>query len=220
MILSIPFSGLFTDWQQFSEWRCILMMNGIWGGMIVLALLFGAFTGMVEQLNDSMIQGALEAVSLMLKMAGGFAVWCGLMEILKRMGAVEGLTKRMKRGLCFLFPGVKENETLRFITMNLSANMLGLGNAATPMGLKAMEHLSKENGGSETASRAMCMFLVLNASSVQLFPGTVMTLRMVMGSQNPGAVILPTLGATAVSAVTGVLMCLLLQNKTRENLHG
>ena len=100
--------------------------------------------------------------------------------------------------------------------MNLSANMLGLGNAATPMGIKAMELLSDENGKSETASRAICMFLVLNASSVQLFPSTVITLRMVMGSQNPGAVVIPTLIATAASAITGVAICLMLQKREEK----
>ena len=146
------------------------MMNVIWGGMIVVAMLFGASNGIVEQLNDSMIQGAVDAVLLMLKMAGGFAVWCGLMEIVKRMGAAEGLTRLLRPVLLLLFPDIKRQETIRSITMNLSANMLGLGNAATPMGIKAMELLSDENGKSETASRAICMFLVLNASSVQLFP--------------------------------------------------
>ena len=106
-------------------------MNVLWGGMLVLALLFGLFGGIVEQMNDSMIQGALEAVSLMLRMAGGFAVWCGLMEVLKRIGAVETITKLLRPALKFLFPDVRGEETLRSITMNLSANMLGLGNAAT-----------------------------------------------------------------------------------------
>ena len=196
------------------------MMNVIWGGMIVLALLFGLFGGIVEQLNDSMIQGAVEAVSIILKMAGGFAVWCGLMEVLKRIGAVEGLTKLLRPVLNFLFPDIKRQDTLRSITMNLSANMLGLGNAATPMGVKAMGLLSQENGNMETSSRAMCMFLVLNASSVQLFPGTVMTLRMVMGSSNPGAVILPTLIATAASAASGILCCLLLAGRGKDSMNG
>ncbi len=196
------------------------MMNAIWGGMIVLALLFGLFGGMVEQLNDSMIQGAVEAVSIILKMAGGFAVWCGLMEVLKRIGAVEGLTKLLRPVLNFLFPDIKRQDTLRSITMNLSANMLGLGNAATPMGVKAMGLLSQENGNIETASRAMCMFLVLNASSVQLFPGTVMTLRMVMGSANPGAIIFPTLVATAASTAAGIICCFLLQGRGRDHADG
>ncbi len=196
------------------------MMNVIWGGMIVLALLFGLFGGIVEQLNDSMIRGAVEAVSIILKMAGGFAVWCGLMEVLKRIGAVEGLTKLLRPVLNFLFPDIKRQDTLRSITMNLSANMLGLGNAATPMGVKAMGLLSQENGNMETASRAMCMFLVLNASSVQLFPGTVMTLRMVMGSSNPGAVILPTLIATAASAASGIICCLLLAGRGKDSMNG
>ena len=192
------------------------MMNVIWGGMIVVAMLFGASNGIVEQLNDSMIQGAVDAVLLMLKMAGGFAVWCGLMEIVKRMGAAEGLTKLLRPALLLLFPDIKRQETIKSITMNLSANMLGLGNAATPMGIKAMELLSDENGKSETASRAICMFLVLNASSVQLFPSTVITLRMVMGSQNPGAVVIPTLIATAASAITGVAICLMLQKREEK----
>lgn len=196
------------------------MMNYIWGGMVLLSLLFGLFGGSVEQMNDSMIQGAVDAVSLLLRLAGGFAVWCGLMEILKRAGAVEGLTKMLRPILSFLFPDVKGEETRKSITMNLAANMLGLGNAATPMGIKAMNQLSLENGGSETASRAICMFLVLNAASVQLFPGTVLTLRMVMGSTNPGAIILPTLLATAASTVVGVFICMMMQRPGRKKHHG
>ena len=189
------------------------MMNGIWGAMVLLSLLFGMFGGFVEQLNDSMIQGAMEAVSLVLKMAGGFALWCGLMEILQRCGAVEALTKWIHPVLKRLFPDVRGEEAFQSITMNLTANMLGLGNAATPMGVRAMSLMAQESGDKTVASRAMCMFLVLNASSVQFFPSTVITLRAAMGSANPGAVILPTLVATLASTVVGITACLIFENR-------
>ena len=185
-------------------------MNNIWAGMMLFSLLFGMFSGQARQIGDSLLAGGAQAVSLVIGMAGGLALWCGLMEILKQAGAMDALGRWMRPLLSKLFPEVKKEETLSAITLNLAANMLGLGNAATPMGLKAMDLMAREQPGREAASRAMCMFLVINSSSVQLFPSTVITLRAAAGSSAPAGMLLPTLISTLVSTATGVMLCLIL----------
>ncbi|MBQ8536371.1 MAG: spore maturation protein [Clostridia bacterium] len=185
------------------------MMNWVWGIMMLMPLAYGACTGRTTEIIQTMLLGTTDAVELTLKMAGGFALWCGLMEILRQGGAMDWLGKQMEPVMRRLFPGVKNQAAFSAIAMNLAANMLGLGNAATPMGLKAMSLLAKENARRNKASRAMWMLLVLNSCCVQLVPSTVLTLRTAAGSQMPGAVMAPTLVSTLVSAAVGVALCLI-----------
>ena len=135
------------------------------------------------------------------------------MAILDRSGAVEALTRLVRPLLTRLFPNVGD-DARHAIAMNLTTNMLGLGNAATPMGLEAMRRMG-ETSHSEAATDAMCMFLVINASSVQLFPTTVVALRAAAGSANPASIVLPTLVASALSTLTGIFVCLLLKRLQR-----
>lgn len=187
------------------------MVNAIWGLMVVLALLYGIIGPSPEALGNALTAGAQDAVMLLIKMVGGFMLWNGLFEIVSESGLAAQIGKALKGAFKKLFPGLKNDETLTMMTMNMTMNMLGLGNAATPMGLRAMEALSREQGGGDTAGDAMVLFLVLNASSLQLLPATVMTLRQAAGSGDPGAVILPTLFATGVSTLAGVLACLVFR---------
>ena len=179
------------------------MLNWIWGGMLVLGMLYGLMTGRGSVPNESM----QEAVALIIKMAGGFMLWNGLFEIVEQSGAVKGIARVMRPVLKKLFKGIRKEESIVAITLNLTMNMLGLGNAATPMGLRAMEKLKSESAYGDAASPAMCMFLVINASSIQLLPTTVITLRQAAGSIAPESIIFPTLCATAVSTIVGVFMC-------------
>ena len=149
-----------------------------------------------------MLSGAQEAIETAFSLMGIFGVFCGLMNVLSASGFVSWLNRRLKSPLKMLLGDVKE-EALSFVTGNLSANMLGLGNAATPPGLKAAMLLAD----GERATNALCMFLVINASGVQLFPSTVVALRAAMGAAEPGAVVLPALLSTAVSTVCGILLC-------------
>lgn len=192
------------------------MMNWVWGLMMVCPLAFGMISGNGAATVEALLAGGAEAVALVLRMAGGFALWCGLIEILHQGGGMETLGRWMGPLLRRLFPGVKSREALSAMTMNLAANMLGLGNAATPMGLKAMRLLARENKGRETASRAMCMFLVINSGCVQLLPSTVLTLRAAAGSQQPGAVLLPTLVSTLVSAMVGITLCRIMGRRQTD----
>lgn len=182
------------------------MMNGIWailviGGSVSVLWMGGA---------GDMTQAAMDAVSLCIRMAGGFALFTGLLEIVRESGAMQGLQRLLARPMACLFPGVDpQGEAAQAMSVNIAANMLGLGNAATPMGIRAMEALGRERRG-EAATDAMCMFMVLNASSVQLFPTSVVALRSAAGSADPTSIVLPTLLATAASTVTGILACKLM----------
>ena len=176
--------------------------------MMGSAVLFGLVTGRGEQVFAGMLDGAQGAVEGVLGLMGSFGVFCGLMNILSASGCVEWLNRKLKKPLKMLLGNVKE-DALVYVTGNLSANMLGLGNAATPLGLKAAKLLAD----GERATNALCMFLVINASSVQLLPSTVVALRTAMGAQNPGAVILPGLLSTCLSTLTGILMCKWMEKK-------
>ncbi len=189
------------------------MMNGLWAGFLLIAISFSLRMGTGTEPTATLLQAAMDAVSLCVRLAGGFAFWNGLMAILEDSGAVRGLTRVLGGGLARLFPGVRmAGEAGQAITMNLVANMLGLGNAATPMGVKAMRLLGQEAEGGD-ATDAMCMFLVINACSIQLIPSGVIALRAAAGSAAPSSILLPTLVSTAVSATVGILVCLLFSRR-------
>ena len=184
------------------------MLNWVWSLMMLGAIAFGILRSKQADLVQALLSGGNEAVALAITMAGGFALWCGLMEILEASGAVKSLGKMIKPALKRLFPGILKEKALSAITMNLTANFLGLGNAATPMGLKAMALMAEENPCRQRASRAMCMFLTLNSCCVQLIPSTVLTLRVAAGSQMPGEILWPTFLSTLASTVMGIGLCL------------
>lgn len=186
-------------------------MNYIWGVMIVLAVLYGAVNGTLGQVGEAALDSSKEAVALCITMTGIMAFWMGIMEIAKDAGIIRGASERLRPVIHFLFPGLaRGSRAEEFITSNMIANILGLGWAATPAGLKAMEELAKldPRGREERrASAEMCTFLILNISSLQLIPVNIIAYRSQYGSVNPTAVIGPGLLATAVSTVAAVLFC-------------
>ncbi len=253
------------------------MLNGIWAGMILLAVIYGAATGHMEEVTNAALDSAGEAISLCITMAGVVALWMGLMEIAGKAGLVEKLTRGIRPFLRFLFPRIPQGHpALGYIATNIIANVLGLGWACTPAGLKAMEELAKleaqrgnpeyleaENGergarerthgqtgtagknisrerniqerkyvqtvaagkrlgGAGTgesfrqqepagrgrrASNEMCIFLILNISSLQLIPVNMIAYRSQYGSANPAAIIAPAIAATLVSTVVAIVYC-------------
>jgi len=193
------------------------MMNVIWAAMCFVGLVWGMANGRGAALTEAALSSVTDAVQLAVKLASGFALWSGMLAIVERSGAIRVGTRALAPLLAWLFPSVKdENPAREAMAMNMAANMLGLGNAATPMGLRAMRHL-REGHPEDGASDAMCMFLVINASSLQLFPSTVIALRGAAGSASPGSVVVPTLIATATSTVVGVGACLLFQRMRRRH---
>lgn len=178
-------------------------MQAVFGGLMGISLLYGLICGAGERVMAAMLDAAGEAVRAAIALAGGFAFFCGLMAILRRAGAAEWLGKRIAPALRLLMGRDLPRDALEPVTLNLAANMLGLGNAATPMGVEASRRLAREG----RATNALCLFLVINASSVQLLPATVIALRAAAGSIRPGAVALPAFIATALSTVTGIVCC-------------
>ena len=187
--------------------------------MILLGIVYGTFTGNMEALTNAAMDSAGEAVSLCITMLGVMALWMGLMEIAQKSGLIAKLTKAIQPFIDFMFPKIpRGHEAREYISTNLIANVLGLGWACTPAGLKAMEALSKleqergnpqytEKGKLRDASNEMCTFLVLNISSLQLIPVNMIAYRSQYGSANPAAVIAPALVATFFSTLVAVVYC-------------
>lgn len=195
------------------------MLNFLWGAMLLIGIVYGAATGRMNEVTDAALSSAKEAVSLCITMAGIVAMWVGIMEIAKSSGLVERLTRKMRPLLGFLFSDVPgEHRAMEFISANMIANFLGLGWAATPFGLKAMEELAKlekqrKSVSPGTASNAMCTFLILNISSLQLIPVNIIAYRSQYGSVNPTAIVGPGIVATAVSTVVAVIFCKVMERK-------
>ena len=210
------------------------MLNYIWAGMILLGVLYGVCTGQMGALTEGALDSAREAVSLCLTMAGVMALWMGLMEIAQESGMITKMTKGIRPFLRFMFPRLPEDHPAgEYIATNLIANVLGLGWACTPAGLKAMEQLAelekqrtsqaanrqpdpgsgkradnRQRGtGVSAASNEMCTFLILNISSLQLIPVNMIAYRSQYGSANPAVIIAPALAATLFSTVIAVIYC-------------
>lgn len=200
------------------------MIHYIWGFMILIGITVGVVTGETRSVNTSIIDGAKEAVSLCISMVGIMAFWTGLMEIAREAGIIKYLTYKLEKVLGFLFPQIPKNHVAKeYIASNMIANILGLGWAATPLGLKAMAELSKLEEQNPTvpkgtASKAMCTFLIINVSSLQLIPVNVIAYRSQYGSINPTAVVGPGLVATLISTGVAVIFCSMMQRNSSHNV--
>ena len=190
------------------------MLNSLWAGMILIGIIFAAFTGRIPEITDAALDSSKEAVTLCITMIGVMAFWMGLMEIASKAGMIEKGAKMLKPFVRFLFPEVPEvHKAGEHITTNIIANFLGLGWAATPAGLKAMEELGKLNHGSPVASNAMCNFLILNISSLQLIPVNVIAFRSQYGSVNPTVIVGAGIVATAISTGVAIIFCKIMDRK-------
>lgn len=193
------------------------MMNVIWPAFIILSFVYALLTGRVNEINNGIFDSVSEAVNLSLTFLGTICLWNGIMEIVKRTTLMEKLTKLLNPIMRILFPELKYNEQAKSeISMNMIANILGLGNAATPLGLKAMKTMQKENPKKDTLSNSMAMFIVLNTASLQLIPTNVIAIRTSLNSSNPTQIILPVWGATVVAAIVGVSVTKLIMKKVKQ----
>jgi len=181
------------------------MLNYLWAGMILIGIVVGAITGNLDGITQAALDSAGEAVTVAITMLGIMAMWTGLMRIAENSGMIVAITKKMGPLMRYLFPGLKGGtKAMEYMSTNLIANVLGLGWAATPAGLKAMEELQKLNHGSKTASREMCMFLIINMSSLQIVTISVLAYRAQYNSVNPSEIIGPGFLATLISTVFAV----------------
>ena len=187
-------------------------MNYLWGGMLLTGIVYGVLTGNVKAITDAVLSSSREAITLCFTMFGIVAFWSGLMEVAVDAGIMKGMTKLLKPVMSFLFPNIpKDHPALTSISANFVANILGLGWAATPAGLRAMSelaHLEEERGKlTDVASDEMCTFLVINISSLQLIPVNIIAYRSQYGSVNPAAIIAPAILATFVGTLVAVFFC-------------
>lgn len=188
------------------------MLNWIWLGLMVVAFVVAAIRGTAEQVTTGAIESAKTAVEISLGLIGILALWLGVMRVAEKSGLVQQLSRALAPVMRIIFPEVpRDHPAMGAIVMNIAANMLGLNNAATPLGIKAMEELQELNPMKETATNAMVMLMAINTASVQLIPATVIGLMAAAGSTNPTAVIAPTIIVTAGSLVVAIVVCRLLQ---------
>ncbi len=182
------------------------MLNYLWGFMILIGIIYAALTGNLPAVTDAALDSAREAVTLCITMVGVMSFWVGLMRIAENSGIISGAAKKLDPFLRFMFPGIpKGHKANEYISTNMIANIFGLGWAATPAGLKAMEELGKLNHHSKTASRDMCTFLIINISSLQLIPVNMIAYRSQYGSANPTRIVGPAIIATLVSTFAGIV---------------
>ena len=191
------------------------MLNIVWPIFIIISFSFAIFSGNLENLNNSIFESTKEAVNLSISLLGTLCLWSGIMEIASKTTLTEKLTKLLKPILKFLFPNLKNPKIHKEISMNMIANILGLGNAATPLGLKAMDSMQKENKKKDTLSDSMMMFIVINTASIQIIPTTVIAIRNSLGSTSPTSIIFPTWIATIIAAVFGVFVAKILIKFTK-----
>ncbi len=184
-----------------------MFLQYLWFVMIFLSMVSAMLTGQGKAVLPAALSGAGKAVNLSLQLLAGYLFFCGLMNIVKNLSVQQSLSRRLRPMLTRLMGDLRDEETLDAVTLNLSANLLGLGNAATPYGIKASQLLSER---SQNRS-ALYMLLIINATSITLLPTTVLTLRTAAGSVQPSAILLPSLLATLASTATGVGLGLLCQ---------
>lgn len=201
-----------------------IMLNYLWAGMILVGIVYAALTGNIAEITEAALDSSKEAIALCITMMGVMSFWVGLMEIATKAGMIRGLARRMRPIMRFLFPRLPvEHPAQQHITTNIIANVMGLGWAATPAGLKAMEELAnlekqRRQQGIRTvpggvASNEMCTFLIVNISSLQLIPVNVIAYRSQYGSVNPAAIVGAAIVATTVSTLAGVIYCKVMDRK-------
>ena len=190
------------------------MLNYLWAGMILAGIVFGAFNGRMQDITTAALDSSKEAVTLCITMIGVMAFWTGIMEIASRAGIIQMAARKMRPLLRFLFPNLPEgHKAEEHISTNFIANFLGLGWAATPAGLNAMQAMQRLNRKKDRASNAMCMFLVINMSSLQLITVNIIAYRSQYGSASPAEITALGIAATCVSTLSGILAVKLLERR-------
>ena len=193
-----------------------MALTWIWVGMVCISLIFGAAAGQSAAVGAAAAQGVQQAVTFCLTVGGMICLWSGVMEVMRRSGIAAGLSRLLQPVLRRLFPRAsRDAQTLDALSMNVSANLLGLGNAATPMGIAAVRRMKALSGGAE-ASDEMCLLIVMNTASIQLLPTTVAAVRASLGAQAPFD-ILPAVWLTSIlSVAAGIAAAKLLRRVTRR----
>lgn len=193
------------------------MINKIWGFFIISGILFSLFTGNIEVINKEILECTNTAFDMIIKIFPVLALWLGIMKIAETSGLLKKIANMLTPLLSKIFPEIPAgHESLSLIASNVIANMAGLGSAATPFGLKAMDSLQTINEKKDTASRSMITFLVLNTSGVTIIPTTIISLRMLYGSVDPTGIVIPCLIATTCSTIAGLTIDRIIARKVKK----
>lgn len=191
-------------------------MGKIWFYMLAIGILGSIFSNNLGELNKVILTEASRGVEFAISLAGVMALWMGIMNIAKDSGLIEKIGQKLNPLMRKLFPSIPPgHKAMSYMVMNIALNMVGAGNGATAFGLKAMDELQTLNHKKDTASNDMIMFLVINISSIQLIPFTMLKVRMDLGSQSPSEIILTTLFATVISTVVAIITCKMLESRRR-----
>lgn len=178
------------------------MLNKIWPIFIIISFSYAIFSGNLEQLNTSIFESTSDAITLSINLLGTICLWNGIMQVANKTSIIDKLTNLLSPLIRVLFPEMRKNKQIqKEISMNMIANILGLGNAATPLGLKAMKSMQKENLHKDTLSNSMLVFIVLNTASIQILPTTVIAIRNSLNSNNPTSIVFPVWIATICAAI-------------------
>lgn len=193
------------------------MLNIVWPIFIIISFSYAIFSGNLENLNSSVFKSTEDAINLTLSLLGTICLWNGVMQVASKTSIIDKMMKLLNPIIKVLFPEIKNNKKIKKeISMNMIANILGLGNAATPLGLKAMKSMQKENNKKDILSDSMMMFIVINTASIQIIPTTVIAIRNSLGSNNPTSIVFPVWIATICAAIAAVLATKILIKITKK----
>lgn len=193
------------------------MLNYLWPIFIIISFVFAIISGNIENLNSSIFESIDSVISLSMTLVGTMCLWCGIMEVVKNTSIMSKLTKLLKPVLLWLFPDAKYNkDALDNISINVVSNILGLGNAATPAGIKALESLKESSNDKLSLSDSMMMLIVLNTTSIELIPTTVIAIRQSLNSQNPASIIIPIWISTIIGTIVGILSTKFLIKRSKN----
>lgn len=190
------------------------MLNIIWPIFIIASIVYAIVTGNLDSINNSIFEVGENTINLILTLLGTVCLWNGLMKIVENTSLIKKIAKLISPFMKILFPEIKKGtEAYEEISMNIVSNILGLGNAATPLGLRAMQSMQKENKDKSKLSNSMAMFIILNTASIQLIPTTVIAVRTALGSAEPTKMLIPIWGATIGAAMVGIISAKILMKK-------
>lgn len=190
------------------------MLNKIWPVFIIISIVYAIFSGNLESINNSIFESTENTISVTMTLIGTMCLWSGIMKIACNLSLIEKFCNILNPIINILFPDLKKSKEIKKeISMNMIANILGLGNAATPLGLKAMESMQRENIEKEKLSDSMMMFVLINTASIQIIPTTVLAIRKSLGSENPTSILVPVWCATICAALAGIIIVKILIKK-------
>ena len=190
------------------------MLNVIWPIFIIASIVYAVVTGNLDSINNSIFEVGENTINLILTLLGTVCLWNGLMKIVENTSLIKKIAKLISPFMKILFPEIKKGtEAYEEISMNIVSNILGLGNAATPLGLRAMQSMQKGNKDKSKLSNSMAMFIILNTASIQLIPTTVIAVRTALGSAEPTKMLIPIWGATIGAAMAGIISAKILMKK-------